>query len=266
MTTKHFSKISYSRSGAGSPLMLLHGFPLDGNIWSEIVENLSQNFTVLVPDLPGIGGSILDDKNTSIAELAEIVPAILEKEGLENCVLAGHSMGGYISLAVAALFPEKLKGLALLHSTANADTEVKKEARQKAIELIEKGGREAFIRVAISDLYTEDFRQENQHVIEAQTERSLAVPADTLVSFYKAMIARPDRKNVLQESVMPVLFVYGKEDSVIPYEPCLQQTLLPNVSFVKLYERCGHMSMKELPELLQADLRTFVGYCYRSQF
>lgn len=260
--TKHFSNVSYSRSGAGEAIMLLHGFPLDGNIWSEIVEDLSRKFTVLIPDFPGIGDSILDDENTNIEQLAEIVPAILEKEGFENCVLAGHSMGGYVALAAAARFPEKLKGLALLHSTTNADNSEKIEKRRKAIELIERGGREPFIRTAISDLYAAGFGQENQQIIDTQIGRSLQVSAKTLICFYKAMISRPDRKSVLADSVMPMLFVYGKEDSVIPYKDCLQQTLLPNVSFVKLYENCGHMSMQEYPELLQVDLRTFVGYCY----
>lgn len=265
LTTKHFSKISYTRSGKGPAIMLLHGFPLDGNIWMDIVGQLASKFTVLVPDLPGIGTSILDDENASLAQHAALVPAILENENLENCVLAGHSMGGYISLAAAALFPEKLKGLALVHSTANADTEEKKEKRQKAIDLIEKGGREPFIRAAISDLFAEGFRQENPAVIEAQIERSLAVSGETLISFYKAMMARPERKSILQKSSLPVLFIYGKEDAVIPFKDCLQQTELPNVSFVKIYENCGHMSMNECPNLLQADLCTFVDYCYPAQ-
>lgn len=259
--TKKFPCISYTKCGTGPALMLLHGFPLDGSIWDAIVPDLAQQFTVLVPDLPGVGQSILSKEGASIDDLAELVPAILKQEGLEACVLAGHSMGGYIALAAAELFPNLVQGLALIHSTANADSEEKREKRQRAIDLIENGGQAAFVRVALEDLLPSEFKLTNPDLIQAQIDRSLKVPDFTLVNAYRAMMARPDRKEVLARCVMPVLFVFGKEDTVIPYKACLQQSLLPNVSFVELYAACGHMSMMEYPERLQRDLRTFVGYC-----
>ena len=105
---KEEGKFRYIEEGEGETLMLLHGFPASGKLWDGLAFQLSQDHTLLIPDIPGSGESRLDGESVSMEELATIVPAILNDAEIEHCVLAGHSMGGYISLAVAEAFPERL--------------------------------------------------------------------------------------------------------------------------------------------------------------
>src|SRR5436305_5534224 len=97
ITTRHFPTLAYRQYGQGPALMLLHGFPASGKLWDGLAFQLSQHYTLLIPDIPGSGDSRLDGESTTMEELATIVPAILNDAGIEQCILAGHSMGGYIS-------------------------------------------------------------------------------------------------------------------------------------------------------------------------
>lgn len=261
ISTAHFSKLSYKRYGTGPALMLLHGFPASGNLWSEVQFQLSQHTTLLIPDLPGTGGSDLKNDDTSMDELAHVVPEILDDAGISQCVVAGHSMGGYIALAAAGLFPDRLKGLSLVHSTANSDDEEKKEKRKKAISVIRKGGKDVFIKGMIPPLFSESFRQAHPETIQERIEEGMKIPSESLIAFYNAMIARPGRLEVLSAAGFPVQFILGKEDSTIPWQSVLSQCSLPVRSFVSLYDSCAHMSMLEQKEPLQKDLLKFVLSC-----
>jgi pimeloyl-ACP methyl ester carboxylesterase len=261
ITTKHFPALAYRRYGSGPAIMLLHGFPVSGRLWDGVAPGLSQTHTVLVPDIPGAGESRLDGEAVSIEDLASIVPAVLDDAAVGQCTLAGHSMGGYISLAAAALYSGKLNGLALIHSTALADDEEKKDKRRKTISLIRKGGKAGFVREMIPGLFSETFRKSSPEAVEEQVAEGLKLPPEAMIAFYNAMINRPERLEVLRSAPFPVMWVLGREDATIPWRTCLQQSTLPDVSFVKLYDDCAHMGMLEQKELLQADLLKFVEYC-----
>lgn len=241
--------------------MLLHGFPASGTLWEALITPLSQANTLLIPDIPGSGHSRLKGEGTSMEELATIVPAILDDARMDTCVLAGHSMGGYVSLAAAEAFPERLSGLMLIHSTAQADDEAKKEKRAKSIALIRKGGREEFIRGMIPALFEEKFRNAHPDVINRMKEEGMKLPAESMIAFYTAMMNRPDRTAVLGAMPFPIGWFLGKEDTTIPWQSALQQTSLSNVSFVELHENCGHMGIIEQPEALIRQLRQFTDYC-----
>jgi pimeloyl-ACP methyl ester carboxylesterase len=263
ITTKHFTSLTYKRYGEGPAILLLHGFPASGSLWGETVFRLAQTNTVLVPDIPGTGESELEGEETTIEELATMVPAILDHAGIDVCTLAGHSMGGYISLAVAEHYPDRLNGLSLVHSTASADDEAKKEKRRKSIALIRKGGKSEFIRGMIPALFSEEFKTKYPEALKERIEEGLKLPEASMIAFYNAMITRPDRLHILQNVPFPMQWILGKNDSLIPWQSCLQQSSVPDVSFVALYGECGHMSMVEQPEKLQNDLLRFSGYCLK---
>ena len=259
--TKHFPTLAYKRYGTGPAIMLIHGFPASGSLWSEVIAYLAQFLTVLVPDVPGTGESRLAGDAVTMEELATIVPAIFDDAGIAEGVVAGHSMGGYIALAAADLFRNRFTGLTLVHSTALADDDEKKEKRRKSIELIRKGGREQFIRGMIPGLFSEQFKNGHPEIIQERIEEGLKLPPESLIAFYNAMIDRPERLEVLRSAHFPIQWILGREDTTIPWQPCLQQSSLPVVSFVRLYDECGHMGMLEQKELLQKDLLMFVEYC-----
>jgi pimeloyl-ACP methyl ester carboxylesterase len=243
--------------------MLLHGFPASGKLWDGMYFQLSQQFTVLIPDIPGSGDSRLEGELVTMEQLATIVPAILDDAGIETCILAGHSMGGYVSVAAAQLYAERILGLFFVHSTALADDEAKKEKRAKSIALIRKGGREEFIKGMIPTLFEENYRNEHPDIIDSMKEEGLKLPAESMIAFYSAMMNRPDRTEVLRNATFPIGWALGANDTTIPWQSSLQQSMLPRVNFMELYDRCGHMGMLEQPEALCRQLLHFSGYCAR---
>lgn len=261
ITTAHFPAVAYSRYGTGPAIMLLHGFPASGNLWYPIAEHLSESYTVLVPDLPGTGDSLLSDASGDISHLASLIPAILDDAGVGKCVIAGHSMGGYVALAAAERYPEKIVGLSLVHSTALADDEEKKEKRRKTITLLRKGAKSEFVRGMIPGLFSETFATEHPEIIEERINDALQVQEEAMIAFYNAMINRPERLEVLRSAAFPVQWILGQEDKTIPWRSCLQQSSLPAVSFIRLYKDCGHMGMIEQKPFMQQDLHKFVAYC-----
>ena len=130
ISTPISSRLFYRKMGTGPAVVLLHGFPESGSLWQNIWDGLASSYTVIIPDLPGSGNSVLE-KNTSLVEMAEGVKAILDKEGISRVVFAGHSMGGYVAFAFAGLYPEMIAGLSLVHSTPVADDEEKNKNKVK---------------------------------------------------------------------------------------------------------------------------------------
>ena len=264
ITTKHFPQLAYSRFGSGPAIMLLHGFPASGILWKEIIPAFAESFTLFVPDIPGAGASRLVGEAVSMEELATIVPAILDNESIPQCILAGHSMGGYISLAAAKLFPERLLGLSLVHSTAKADDDEKKEKRRKSIEIIRKGGKNVFIRGMVPSLFCDSFKTQRAEVVDEWTREGEKLWPESMIAFYTAMLERPDRTEVVKDAPFPVQWIAGSEDALIPAKSILQQSSLSNVCFISRYRACGHMSMIEHPQKLTEDLRNFAAYCLNS--
>jgi pimeloyl-ACP methyl ester carboxylesterase len=263
--TKDFPAVSYRMIGDEANarvVMLVHGFPDDGNAWVPVAEQLGKDFLVLVPDLPGSGDSVLDKEEVSLEALGRSIAAILESRNIARAVLAGHSMGGYTLLALAAERPELFCGLSLVHSSAHADTEEKKETRRKSIDLIRKGGKEPFVKQMVPGLFSEWTKMHRPAVVESEIARGMRLKEQSMISFYNAMIKRPDRTEVLANAAFPVQWIVGMQDNAVPHHVSLAQASLSDVSFVSVYNNCGHMSMAENTETLIADLKEFITYCY----
>ncbi len=255
--------ISYRKTGAGPVAILIHGFPEDGSLWEPVVPVLASTFTVICPDIPGAGSSTLSQvQNQTIESLSGFLNDIYRQEDIAEAVLVGHSMGGYLALAFLESYPEKVKGISLVHSTATADSEEKKEMRRKAVALISKGGKEAFVKGMIPNLFSDAFKTDQPAQLERQVQRGLKLRSESMAAFYTAMMNRQDRTGNLKDNAKPVQWVIGKEDSVVPLNLALSQARLSQTTFVSLYENCGHMSMLEQPEKLSGDLRDFLAYCY----
>ena len=254
----HRSSNLFYRAEGGAPanhpegptLVLLHGFAEDGSVWDELVNDLRQKHPkslvrILIPDLPGSGRSSPLAGETSMEELAESIAAILDAEKIAQAVLIGHSMGGYITLAFAEKYPDRLKAFGLFHSTAYPDSEEKKAARKKSIEFIRKNGSHPFIRQSSPHLFSEHFRLEYPEIVEAFISHTDNFNPDSLVYYSQAMIERPDRTTVLEKSTHPVLFVIGGRDTVLPTESILRQTHMPGLSYIHILQQAGHMGMLE---------------------
>jgi Predicted hydrolases or acyltransferases (alpha/beta hydrolase superfamily) len=253
-------KIFYQVHGKGLPVLLLHGFPLNGDIFKKQIEILKKYCLLIVPDLPGSRFSEYNERINSIEEYAKCFHALMQHENISRFIVMGHSMGGYISLSYAKIFPEEIKGLGLIHSTALADTEEKKQMRRKAISFIEQHSGYEFLKTSIPGLFTEKFKnQHNEDVQQLIKESCETVSNKALQLFYEIMIKREDATDVLKNIKVPVLFIIGTEDKAVPLETLQPQITLPKNSVVHILENVAHMSMWENPALLNKYLLNFIN-------
>lgn len=259
--TYRSSKIFYRITGKGKPVVLIHGFGEDGNIWDKQVDFLKDQFQLIVPDLPGSGKSAVLRSQLAVGmeEYAEIIRAILAEEKVEQCVMFGHSLGGYITLAFAEKYPGMLDSFGLVHSTAFADSEEKKAARLKSIEFIKKYGSYDFLRNTIPGLFNPSGRWERPDgFIEELVEKGKNFSPEALVQYYQAMIRRPDRTAVLKNFSKPILFIIGEHDNAVPFAQSLQQCYLPVQSHIHILRNSAHMGMLEETEATNNFLLGFL--------
>ncbi|MBZ5857132.1 alpha/beta fold hydrolase [Flavihumibacter profundi] len=249
--------MNYSTIGNGQPLVLIHGFGEDSRIWEQQVEVLQLSCRLVIPDLPGAGKSPLT-LPLSIDSMADGILAILDKEKIEKAIIIGHSMGGYITLAFAEKYPGRLKGFGLIHSTAYADNPVKKEARLKNIEFIRQHGSATFLASTFPNLFALKNRSAMVKTIENLACSNAYIPSAALIAFTEAMMARPDRREILRNIKIPVLFIVGQEDQAVPFADSMQQVYLPDLSYIHILKQSGHMGMLEENEKCTQAILQFV--------
>lgn len=254
-------RIAYQSKGRGPAIVLLHGFCEDSSVWDDFkTDLLEEKYRVICIDLPGFGQSDVFE-NTSIEKMAELVNGVVEDLGLEQFILIGHSMGGYVSLAYAKKYAKKLLGLGMFHSQPYADTADKKEGRQKSIDFIKQHGHILYVKQLIPKLFTEKYAKSQAFLMDKLIYRASQYAAAGIVNALEAMINRPDRSKVLEGFKKPVLFIIGKEDGAIPADNSLAQTHLPTQASIHLLEKVGHMGMFEAKKQTQKILRQFVTLC-----
>ncbi|MFJ5623881.1 alpha/beta fold hydrolase [Peribacillus loiseleuriae] len=248
---REVSKLSYLDIGEGNPILLLHGFCGNKEYWQEIVPLLQSHRRVIAVDLSGHGDSRIVDGEYSVEGYAAEIYQLIEQLSLSKVYLIGHSLGGYITLAFAEIYPEKLAGIAIVHSTAFPDDEKGKAGRDASIQKINNEGIAVFVDGLIPKLFAED-----DHVgIQIAKEIGYKTNPKGAISALNAMRDRPDRNHVLKNSELPILLVAGGKDRVISPEktfsvstPYTQELLLKN---------SGHMGMLEDPVKLASELISF---------
>jgi pimeloyl-ACP methyl ester carboxylesterase len=262
-TFQYFStNIAYRMEGSGEAIVLLHGFGEDSNIWNAQIDHLKEKYLVIVPDIPGSGGSSMLDglsQAVTIGDYAVCIQALLLHEKIEACYLFGHSMGGYIALAFVDLYPNLVKAFGLVHSTAYADNEEKKQNRQRGIEMMETYGAHAFLKNTIPNLFGAAFKEQHPEAVERLINEAQQFTKEACQQYYTAMLNRPDRSATLKNSKQPVLFIAGTEDIAAPVNDVLEQSKLPSVSYIHVLDKVGHMGMIEAAEKTNQYLEEFVS-------
>lgn len=254
--------LHYNKTGSGDPVLLVHGFPNDGSSWDKLLPLLSSNYQYIVPDLPGAGKSAALPE-LSLEKMAGSILDVLEKEGIDKAILVGHSMGGYTIMEAAQHFPERIKGIALVHSLASADTEEKRAIRERSIKLLQSGGsgKSVFLKAMAENLFAEAFKEKYPRAVDEVANKGMALSADSLSAFYKAIMLRSDKKDWLSQNTgIPIQWIIGDEDKATPMDEALAQCHLSGVNDVRLYRGVGHMSMMEAPERLARDLNEFFDF------
>ncbi len=259
-TTFRKARIRYSDEGKGRAIVLLHGFPENLQIWQEFSKTLSKSFRVIAIDLPGMGESECIGYVHTMDLMAECVHAVMHELDLRRYVVVGHSMGGYVGLAFAELFPENLKGLCLFHSTALADSDEKKLDRDKASQTAKRHTAQ-FLKVFAANL----FADKDDPNIKKLQQITAGTSARGVVAALQGMKMRPSREIVLKFAQYPVLFIMGKKDALMNWEKLLPQTEIPRYKDVLLLEDAAHMGFYEEPKKTLRAVRKFAYRCFREK-
>lgn len=260
----NYDALSYSDLGQGPVVVLVHGFCEDLNIWSEYAQQLSGRYRVIVPDLPGFGKSSPEFSEAVTMEyyarrIHELLESLLQAD--DRVTFIGHSLGGYVALAFAELYAERINGFALFHSTAFPDNEEKKQSRDKVAQYIQDKGVPAFTDNFVEPLFYAGNRERLKKEIEQVKEIARRTSKDGAVAATLAMKARPDRTSVLKSSNVPVLFIAGKNDTSIPFDKSSELFFMPEKSLVYVMDKVGHMGMLEEKEECLKVIESFIELC-----
>jgi pimeloyl-ACP methyl ester carboxylesterase len=273
MTIPHshsLPKLFYRITGQGPVVLLVHGFAEDGRVWDDLLPLLPKEFTYIIPDLPGSGRSeqALDIAvSLSIDSLADqLIEGLSQENIFKNSAsrphphfrIVGHSMGGYIALSLAERFPQWIHSLVLYHSTPRGDAPEKMALRKKSIDFIRKHGSGAFLSEVIPNLYSREYAARYQERIAEKIKEQAGIHPEVWVRYYEAMMTRPDRSLILRKSAMPIGFIAGAKDAVIPFAQSIEDCSLPSQSFSLLLREVGHMGMLENPEKSSIFLTKFL--------
>ena len=248
------TKISYTDSGEGTAIVLLHGFLENKKMWNDYVTLFSKNYRVITIDLLGHGESDCLGYIHSMEDNANVVNEVLKHLDIQKTIIVGHSMGGYVGLALAELHPNQIQKLVLLNSTSNEDSEEKKLNRSRAIKAV-KQNYTAFVSMSIANLFSEDNRVRLADEIDRVKDQALKTPLQGIIASLEGMKIRKDREFVLKKNIFPVLLILGKKDSVLNYEENIKQIKNTTAELVSFED--GHMSQIENKEELKTVLSDF---------
>jgi pimeloyl-ACP methyl ester carboxylesterase len=248
--------IHFSESGTGHPIVLIHGYCENSKVWNVLSKQLSDEFRVLCPDLPGFGKSP-ELNNLTIPLVAEEIKKWLDQLDIEQCLMIGHSLGGYVTLAFAEQYPEKIEGFGLFHSTATSDTEERKKTRSAVKAFADKYGVPRFIDSLVPNLFRPDFPKTHPNEYKEFVKIALESEKHAVVDYAMAMAQRTDKQHILNKGIVPVLFIAGNLDSSVPVALSKEQALDRSGIEFHLLEESAHMGMYEEPERCYEIIRNF---------
>lgn len=252
------SQLNYSRRGKGRPVVLVHGFPFDHTIWEAQLEGLSDGASILAPDLPGFGGSRPGLAEPDIEAYADAIAGWSKELRLGTIILAGHSMGGYVALALARRHPKLLAGLVLVSTRAGADSETGREGRRKMADEVMKRGPQATVDAMLPKLLGAVTRERDPGIVDRVRETMLRQSKEGIVAALQAMAARPDSTPTLAAIQAPSLVVAGTDDAVIPItEAEFMVSHIKDARYTQI-PNAGHLPMMESPEEFNRALASFL--------
>jgi len=247
--------IFFRKSGRGKPVILIHGFCETLEIWNGLAESLAESSEVFSIDLPGFGQSRLPPVPFSLADIGEKVLGWIEREQITRPFIVGHSLGGYIALAMAERGPEKIGGLCLFHSTPYPDSEEKKANRNRGIEFVKVNGGGPFVDTFVPGL----FFDKKDPAIPIVDKIARNTSQETLLAYTAAMRDRPTSIDIFKKFERPVLILVGDKDAVIPLESVQEYARLANNGLVQILNGAGHMGMFEQPLRVRDILKGFLS-------
>ncbi|MFD1062737.1 alpha/beta fold hydrolase [Winogradskyella litorisediminis] len=247
-------RIHYSVTGNGPTLLLLHGFMETSVMWNDYIENLSQTRHVICVDLLGHGKTENIGYIHCMEDMAKAVYAVLDELNVEKIDCIGHSMGGYVALALAELHPELIDDLCLLNSTYEADDEERKILRTRAAQMATTNF-DTLVRMSFTNLFPESSQIKFKNDFEKALEIGLKTSKQGFIAGHKGMAIRPNRLDILKKIKGEKVIIIGDKDWIVNKEKIIADTKNTDIKIEVFSE--GHMSYIENKSELSYFLKRF---------
>lgn len=248
-------ELSYREAGTGTPLVLLHAFPLSSAMWLDQRNALGDSCRVITPDQRGFGGTPLGDDPSSLDRCADDVVELLDRLGLERVVLGGLSMGGYVAMAFLRRYADRVAGLLLADTKATADPEAGRANRERIATAVETDPESTVLVDDVLPTLLGETTVASRPLVAGRVRGLVqAAPAPAVAWAQRAMAARPNSFDVLRAYAGPALVVVGAEDTLSP--PADAEAMaeaLPDARLAIVPE-AGHLTAVETPEAFNAEV------------
>jgi len=250
-------RLAFDDAGSGEPIVLIHGYPFNRAMWRDQVELLKNTHRVITPDLRGLGWSPVTEDAT-MDEMANDVAVLMDALEIQEAIIGGLSMGGYVTLAFYRLFPERVKGLILADTRPQGDTEGGKQNREKHAQKALSEGMGAIAEEMLPKLLSPATITENPEAVARVREMIVATDPQGAANAQRGMAIRLDHTGVLENISVPTLIIVGNEDALTPpHDSELMNTAIKDSLLIKI-EGAGHCSNIENPEMFNAALLSFL--------
>lgn len=251
--------VEYSDRGSGRPLILLHGYLLTGEVWEPLSDIISKSFRVISVDIPGHGGSGVAGDTHTMEFIAEAVRAVMNDAGERKVLLAGHSLGGYATLAFAEKYPDLLAGYVLFHSHPFPDAPEAVLKRKREIEVVRAGKKDIMYPANISMMFAERNLKIMPEAVTRLRKIASLNPAEGIIALLNGMIVRPSRTHIVESGNLSLLWILGRWDRYFNPEKAIRDLRLPSNAKVTILENSGHLGFVEETELSAELIMSFAS-------
>jgi pimeloyl-ACP methyl ester carboxylesterase len=256
------SELAYAEWGEGTPLVLLHAFPLSRKMWQYQYDGLTTQLRLVTPDLPGFGESARSSEQPDLGVMAEGVLGVLDRLELDRVLLGGVSMGGYVAMEVLRRRPQVVGALILADTKATADPETGAANRRRMADVLEEGrNTRVLVHDVLPTVVGDTTRADRPETVALL--REIVEDTDPLGAAWaqRAMAARPDSFETLRAVRVPTLVVVGEEDELSP--PSDAEAMAASIPGARLcvLEGAGHLSPVEAPDAFNDVVCEFVLEC-----
>jgi len=249
----------YYETGKGFPVVFIHGFCESSSIWKSLSDTLSDKFNIICPDLPGFGHSQLPTNDFSLQDIGDHLVSWLKKKGIRQCIVIGHSLGGYITLEILRQHRDFVKGIGLFNSSAFEDSNEKKEIRNKLIEFIGIHGLGPFLKTFVPSLFYPKTAKKHQNTISLIEQEGLSIRPESVIKYAAAMRDRIDSTDLLKKYPDDILLISGEYDQNVPLKKSMEMATYLDQKNVHIIKESAHMSLFEQSETCFNAIRNFVN-------
>lgn len=253
-------KLHWREKGAGDPVIFVHGFPFRSTMWGPQMDAVPEGWRYIAPDLRGFGESERGDMPLSIELFADDVVGLMDHLAIEQAVICGLSMGGYVTLSLAERYPHRLRAVVLVATRASADDDSAKAARKKLAAQVRVEGPKPVVDSMLPKLMAGATQIQHPEIPQFVINMMQTTAPETIGGSLAAMAERDDYRGMLQKIAVSTLVVGGDQDDIIPREEMDLLARQVRGARFEVIPNAGHLPNLEAPDVFNKLLENFLKF------